>query len=70
MENQNQNRNGNIELIYGSMFSGKTKLLIKRINEAQNNNHKIMVFKPKIDIRYNKEKIVSHEKNEFLQLQF
>ena len=65
MGNQKKNNVGNIELIYGSMFSGKTKLLIKRINEAQNNNQKIMVFKPKIDIRYNKEKIVSHEKNEF-----
>jgi len=62
---QNKIKAGNIELIYGSMFSGKTKLLIKKIKHAQKNNLKIVVFKPKIDIRYDKEKIVSHEKNGF-----
>ena len=66
MSKQNKNRAGNIELIYGSMFSGKTKLLIQKIKHAQKNNLKITVFKPKIDIRYDKEKIVSHEKNEFM----
>jgi thymidine kinase len=62
---QNKSKAGNIELIFGSMFSGKTKLLIKKIKHAQKNNLKITVFKPKIDIRYDKEKIVSHEKNKF-----
>ena len=65
MSEQNKSKAGNIELIFGSMFSGKTKLLIKKIKHAQKNNLKIVVFKPKIDIRYDKEKIVSHEKNGF-----
>ena len=65
MSKQNKSKAGDIELIYGSMFSGKTKLLIKKIKHAQKNNLKITVFKPKIDVRYDKGKIVSHEKNEF-----
>ena len=56
---------GKIEIICGSMFSGKTKLLIKRITEAQKNNLIVKVFKPKIDTRYAKEKIVSHDKKGF-----
>ena len=46
------------------MFSGKTKMLINRIKEAISKNNKVSVFKPKIDVRYNSEKIVSHEKDE------
>lgn len=46
------------------MFSGKTKMLIKKINEAISKNNKVSVFKPKIDVRYNAGKIVSHEKDE------
>ena len=46
------------------MFSGKTKMLINKIKEAKSQNNKVSVFKPKIDVRYNPEKIVSHEKDE------
>ena len=46
------------------MFSGKTKMLIKKINEAISKNNKVSIFKPKIDVRYNARKIVSHEKDE------
>ena len=46
------------------MFSGKTKMLINKIKEAKSKNNKVSVFKPKIDVRYNPEKIVSHEKDE------
>ena len=64
MGTQKTNIGGEIEVICGSMFSGKTKLLIKKIRDAKNNNLVVSVFKPKIDTRYNKSKIVSHEKNE------
>ena len=60
----NKRKKGWIEVICGSMFSGKTKLLIKKIRDAENNNLVVSVFKPKIDTRYNESKIVSHEKNE------
>ena len=53
-----------IEIICGSMFSGKTKLLIKKITEAQKNNLTVKVFKPRIDTRYAKERIVSHDKKD------
>jgi thymidine kinase len=53
-----------IEVICGSMFSGKTKLLIKKIKHFQDNNCNVKVFKPAIDIRYGNEKIVSHDKSE------
>ena len=46
------------------MFSGKTKLLIKKIKHFQYNNCNVKVFKPAIDIRYGNEKIVSHDKSE------
>ena len=64
MGTQKTNIRGEIEVICGSMFSGKTKLLIKKIREAKNKNLVVSVFKPKIDTRYNESKIVSHEKNE------
>ena len=64
MGTQKTNIGGEIEVICGSMFSGKTKLLIKKIREAKNKNLVVSVFKPKIDTRYNESKIVSHEKNE------
>ena len=46
------------------MFSGKTKLLIKKIKHFQNNNCNVKAFKPAIDIRYGNKKIVSHDKSE------
>ena len=50
------------------MFSGKTKMLITKIKEAKRKKNKVSVFKPKIDVRYNAEKIVSHEKDEILAI--
>lgn len=56
--------NGHIEVVCGSMFSGKTEELIRRLRRAQIAKQKVVVFKPKIDNRFHKEKIVSHSKQE------
>jgi|TARA_B110000444_G_scaffold106476_1_gene100706 thymidine kinase len=63
VENKN-NSKGRIEVICGSMFSGKTEELIKRIKKVEFSKQKFIVFKPKIDSRNPKEKIISHAKNE------
>lgn len=55
-------KTGWIEVICGSMFSGKTEELIRRIHRAEYARQKIQVFKPKIDIRYENDCIVSHNK--------
>lgn len=64
MVENKKNSKGRIEVICGSMFSGKTEELIKRIKKAEFSKQKFIVFKPKIDSRNPKEKIVSHAKNE------
>jgi thymidine kinase len=51
---------GWIEVICGSMFSGKTEELIRRLRRAQIAKQKVMIFKPKLDNRYHPEQIVSH----------
>ncbi|ANU18060.1 thymidine kinase [Planococcus maritimus] len=51
---------GWVELICGSMFSGKSEELIRRIRRAQFAKQKIAVFKPKLDNRYSEEAVVSH----------
>jgi thymidine kinase len=51
---------GWIEVICGPMFSGKTEELIRRLRRAQIARQNVMVFKPALDKRYHKEKIVSH----------
>jgi thymidine kinase len=51
---------GWIEVICGSMFSGKTEELIRRLKRAQIARQKVQIFKPRIDRRYDDEKIVSH----------
>jgi thymidine kinase len=51
---------GWIEVVCGCMFSGKTEELIRRLRRAQIAKQKVIVFKPKIDIRYSPEHIVSH----------
>lgn len=53
-------QNGWIEVICGSMFSGKSEELIRRVRRAQFAKQKIAVFKPKIDNRYSEEAVVSH----------
>lgn len=55
---------GWIEVICGSMFSGKTEELIRRLKRAQFARQKVEIFKPAIDVRYNEEKVVSHDANE------
>ena len=55
---------GWIEVICGSMFSGKTEELIRRLKRAQFAKQKVEIFKPSIDTRYNEEMVVSHNKNE------
>ena len=54
---------GWIEVICGSMFSGKTEELIRRIRRVKLAKQKVKVFKPKKDTRYNKKKITSHDSN-------
>tara|TARA_Y100000991_G_C21912730_1_gene323062 strand:- start:43 stop:684 length:642 start_codon:yes stop_codon:yes gene_type:complete len=55
---------GWIEVICGSMFSGKTEELIRRLKRAQFAKQRVEIFKPKIDIRYGGSKVVSHDANE------
>ncbi len=56
---------GSIEVITGSMFSGKTDELIRRLRRARIARQKVQVFKPAIDIRYAVEKVKSHAGSEF-----
>ena len=55
---------GRIEVICGSMFSGKTEELIRRIKKVDLANEKYIIFRPKIDSRNPENKIISHAKNE------
>ena len=57
-ENKKQ---GCIEVVCGSMFSGKTEELIRRLRRAQFANQKIAIFKPQIDTRYSDVEVVSHD---------
>jgi thymidine kinase len=56
-------RRGWLEVICGSMFSGKTEELIRRLKRAKIANLKTEIFKPAIDVRYDEIKIVSHDEN-------
>ena len=55
---------GWIEVICGSMFSGKTEELIRRLKRAQFAKQKVEIFKPTVDKRYDDDKVVSHDANE------
>lgn len=57
------NAKGWIEVICGSMFSGKTEELIRRLKRARIANQRVKIFKPSIDVRYHPEHIVSHDEN-------
>ena len=57
-------KKGWIEVICGSMFSGKTEELIRRMKRAKFAKQKVEIFKPEIDTRYDEEKVVSHDANE------
>ena len=56
-------RRGWIEVICGSMFSGKTEELIRRLKRAKIANLKVEIFKPAIDTRYDEVAVVSHDSN-------
>ena len=61
LENNNSGiRRGWVEVICGSMFSGKTEELIRRLRRAQFAKQKVEIFKPIIDTRYDELKVVSH----------
>lgn len=59
--NQETGRRGRVEVICGSMFSGKTEELIRRLKRAQFANQKIEIFKPEVDTRYSDMDVVSHD---------
>lgn len=56
-------RRGFIEVICGSMFSGKTEELIRRLKRARIANLRVEIFKPRVDVRYHEMDIVSHDEN-------
>ena len=58
-------QHGWIEVVCGSMFSGKTEELIRRLRRAEFANQKILLVKPKIDNRYHRENVVSHKGSRF-----
>jgi thymidine kinase len=58
-------QHGWIEVVCGSMFSGKTEELIRRLRRAEFANQKILLVKPKIDDRYHRENVVSHRGSSF-----
>ena len=59
-------RPGRIEVVCGSMFSGKTEELIRRLRRAQFARQKVEIFKPAIDIRYSEEDVVSHDQKHIM----
>jgi len=59
-------KRGWIEVICGSMFSGKTEELIRRLKRAKIANLKVEIFKPSLDTRYHEQNIVSHDENAIL----
>ncbi|MFZ4863037.1 thymidine kinase [Sphingobacterium sp. Mn56C] len=61
--NQKERKVGSIEVICGSMFSGKTEELIRRMKRAQFAKLPVEIFKPAIDLRYAEHEVVSHDRN-------
>ena len=61
MISENIKKNGCIEVICGSMFSGKTEELIRRLKRAKFANQRIEIFKPEVDTRYSDMDVVSHD---------
>ena len=62
-KSNNSERSGWVEVICGSMFSGKTEELIRRLKRAEIAKQKVEIFKPVIDTRYDEEDVVSHDAN-------
>ncbi|MBQ6074096.1 MAG: thymidine kinase [Bacteroidales bacterium] len=63
---ENAKNPGWVEVICGSMFSGKTEELIRRLKRARIANLKVRIYKPKIDTRYSEEAVVSHDSHSIL----
>ena len=61
MFSENHKKSGCIEVVCGSMFSGKTEELIRRLRRAQFANQVIAIFKPAVDNRYSDVEVVSHD---------
>ncbi|MBQ9819505.1 MAG: thymidine kinase [Bacteroidales bacterium] len=61
MFSENTKKTGCIEVICGSMFSGKTEELIRRLRRAQFANQRIAIYKPAVDTRYSEDDVVSHD---------
>jgi len=61
-----QKKTGSIEVIAGSMFSGKTEELIRRLKRAKIARLKVEIFKPAIDTRYSLAEVVSHDENSIM----
>ena len=59
-------RRGSIEVVCGSMFSGKTEELIRRMKRAKFAKQRVEIYKPAIDVRYSEEEVVSHDRNTIL----
>lgn len=64
--NRTTHQRGWIEVICGSMFSGKTEELIRRLNRARIARQRVEIFKPMIDTRYDAINVVSHNENSIL----
>ena len=62
--NNSSHQSGWLEVICGSMFSGKTEELIRRLNRARLAQQKLEIFKPALDTRYHDSNVVSHDENE------
>jgi len=60
-DRNNSERTGWIEVVCGSMFSGKTEELIRRLNRARIAKQKVEIFKPEVDTRYDDSDVVSHD---------
>lgn len=62
-ENDASSSRGSIEVVCGSMFSGKTEELLRRLKRARIANQKVTIFKPALDTRYDDVLVVSHDQN-------
>ncbi|MGYP000844593569 len=59
-------KRGSVEVIAGSMFSGKTEELIRRLRRAMFAGLKVEIFKPAVDTRYSEDKVVSHDEKSIM----
>ncbi len=62
----NAQRRGSIEVVCGSMFSGKTEELLRRLKRAKIAKQRVEIFKPCIDTRYSENEVVSHDNNSIM----